>query len=172
MHSICFQPGVGVVEIQLTCRWLSSYTQAVPAAVAWITFEIPPQKLLIVKSMCITLQNARFLLSLILPQNASIASGACDIHIYASASQTGPQRKGFPCSELKYFHTLFFLPKVLIWLKRNFMKHIYAGVKSEAAWIIWSSRNNFPRLQTTKILKSEHVWNGIWSLAWNHGNWK
>lgn len=84
--------------------------------------------------------------------------------------QTGPQRKGFPCIELNIFYTLVFLPKVLVWLKINVVKQIYAGVKSKAAWISWSLRNDFPHSQPTKRLKNEQGWSGIWSLAINNRN--
>lgn len=84
-------------------------------------------------------------------QNASINSQVCDFHVYISLHPW--QSKGGRSLLKKVFQTLFFLPSILAWLKRNFVRQIYAGIKSKAECISWPFKNDFSLFQTSRRLK-------------------
>lgn len=96
-------------------------------------------------------------------QNISINSQVCDFHVYIFLHPW--QSEGGRSLLKKVFQTLFFLPSILAWLKRNFVKQIYACVKSKAGWISWPFKNDFLLFQISKRLKNGQGWKWSWNFS-------
>lgn len=73
--------------------------------------------------------------------------------------------QGRKVSSEKVFQTLFFLLSIFVWLKRNFVQQIYAGVKSKVGWISCPFKNNFSLFQTSKRLTNGQGWKGSWNFS-------
>lgn len=75
MHSICFQPDVGIAETWLTCSRLSSCVYPVPKTATWIALEIPvfASEIIYYKfCICWTLWKARYFLFLNPPAEGAL----------------------------------------------------------------------------------------------------